>query len=428
MIPTQLDAPEIAQSPTGSDSWMEATLRLEEAARLLDVEDWILERLRHAEREITVNLPLRDGTGQALSCTGFRVQHHSSRGPCMGEVRLEPEANLNQIRARAAAATWQWAALDLPLGGSSGALLCDARQLSEGKLRRLLQEYVHGLRGAIGPSTDVLAVSGGNDYIAGWLLESYSQMSGRTDPAAVAGKPEALGGMAWRSQAPGWAITRLLEEALATRKQALTGARVAIQGLGKLGSSALDALHGAGARIVAVADSSGGLYRDYGIDVPALQQHLRRAPMVYGFPEAEAVSNAEVVATACDVLLAATPKHQIDARIAPHVQAPIVVEAAEEAIVPEAECLLLSRDVLVIPGLLGTAGSAVAQFLEWSQAVRGTWTEEQEAMQVVRGRVAQAYHSAAERANALKCTFSIAVYISAVDRVSSSLRFLVRGA
>ncbi len=425
MSTSQLDTPET--TPAGCDPWLESRLCLEQAARLLDLEDWIRERLRHVEREITVNLPLRDNGGHALNCAGFRVQHNSARGPCMGEVELEPEVSLGRLRARAAAATWQWAILDLPLGGSAGALLCDVRQTPERELRQLLEDYVQALRGVSGPDRDVLSLDGGNDYLAGWMLAGYRRLAGWAGPGAVTGRPAALGGLEWSCQAPGWAIAALLEEALAPRPQALADMRVAVQGLGKLGSSALDALHGAGACVLAVADSSGGLRCDRGLDVPALRQHLRQSHVVYGFSEAESISNAALLEAPCEVLLAATPKSQLQAQAAPRVQARIVVEGAEEAITPEAEQVLLERGVLVIPAALGTAGAALAHFVEWSHAA-GVPMKAEQGKKLVRERVGEAYRAVAGVAKRFQCSVRMAAQVLAVERVSSALRLMAGGA
>ena len=405
-----------------SDSLLQATVHLEEAARLLDVEDWIVERLRRPEREVTVNLPLSRGRGPAASCTGLRVQHNSTRGPCMGEVRLSPEVQLHQVRARAAEATWQAALLDLPLGGSAGALVCNPQEMPERELRQLIKDYVYALREFIGPFSDVLTTDGSNEYTAAWMLDSYARTLGRTEAGVVTGKAEVLGGITWRQQAPGLGIVRLLEEALAGRREMLARKRVAIQGLGNVGASALKALHQAGAQIVAVADVSGGVLAQDGIDVAALQQHLRRERVVFGFPEAEAVSNSDVLQSACDVLVAAVPRHQINSPIAQRVQAAIVVEAAEEAVTPEAEKILLARDVLVAPAMLGTAGVAIASFAEWTQAVRGAWMDEHEAVQMLRSRLAWAYQAAATTADKLKCSLRAASYVVAIERVAAALR------
>ena len=425
MDASQLDAPEMTLA--GCDPWLESRLLLEQAVRMLDLEDWIRERLRQVEREITVNLPLRDSGGRALTCAGFRVQHSSARGPCLGEVEVAPEVSLGRLRARAAAATWQWAILDVPLGGSAGALLCDVRQAPERELRQLLEDYVQALRGAIGPSIDVLSLDGGNDYLAGWIVAGYRRQAGGAQGGAVVGKPAALGGLEWSWQAPGWAVEALLEEALAPRPQALAGMRIAIQGLGKIGSSALDALHGAGARVLAVADSSGGLHCDGGIDVPALRQHLRQSGVVYGFAGADPISNAALLETPCDALLTSTPKGQLHAQSAGRIQARIVLEGAEEAITAEAEQVLLERGVLVISAALGTAGTALAHFAEWSSA-GGFPLKPQQGKKLIRERLGEAYRAVSGAAERFKCSLRIAAQIVAVERVSSALRLMAGGA
>src|SRR5512138_1493831 len=127
------------------DPFLEATLEFEEAAHGLDLEPWIVQRLRHAEREVTVSLPLVRDNGQAVTITGLRVQHNTGRGPTIGPLRLSAAAHLHQMKAVAMRLTWQCALLDLPFGGASGALVANAQEFTERELKTVFKDYINAL-------------------------------------------------------------------------------------------------------------------------------------------------------------------------------------------------------------------------------------------------------------------------------------------
>lgn len=350
------------------DPLLESTLDFEETARHLDLEESILQRLRHMEREITVSLPLLREHGQATSITGLRVQHYSNGAPTLGTLRLSPDTNLNSLRSAAMALTWQLALLQIPFGGAAGAVVCNPEELSERELHAILRDYLHALRGVIGPFADVVAPDAGcNPQTMAWILDAHTRTSGRMEPAAVTGKPAVLCGVPGYYKATAAGILALLRHMAAPQPAAIVGQRAAIQGFGALGSSIARALYHAGARVVAVADLSGGLYNAKGINIPDLEAHVARKQVVFAYPEAEAVCNADVLEADCEVLLLAAHEHQIGATNAQRIRAPLVVEATHAAVTHSAEEVLARQGIRVLPDLLASAGATLAAFAEWKQ-------------------------------------------------------------
>jgi len=220
------------------DAYLESTLQLEEAARVLDLEDWIVERLRHPEREITANLVLVRDNGQALHFTAFRVQHSSARGPLLGGVRLSPHTQLRETRALAMNMTWQCALLGVPFGGAAGAVVCDPGKLSERELRHLSKDYVQALRGTLGPGTDVLMEDlGSNPQVLAWMLDAHARAAGRLEPGAVTGKPGVLFGLPDHADAAAHGLFDTLALAIEESGHKLAGLRIALQGVGRTGSA-----------------------------------------------------------------------------------------------------------------------------------------------------------------------------------------------
>ncbi len=246
-IMTTYDLLPLAAIEEEFDAYLESTLELEEAARVLDLEDWVVERLRHPQREITANLVLVRDNGQALNVTAFRVQHSRARGPVLGGVRFSPHTQLSETRALAMNMTWQCALLDVPFGGAAGAVVCDPAKLSERELRRLSKDYVEALRGTLGPETDVLMEDlGSNPQVLAWMLDAHARSAGRLEPGAVAGKPGVLFGLPDHADAAAQGLFDTLAMAVEESGRKLAGLRIALQGMGRTGSALARLLDDAG--------------------------------------------------------------------------------------------------------------------------------------------------------------------------------------
>ncbi len=416
LLPIGIGEPEAPYDPL-----LEVMVDFEEAARQLDLEDWIVQRLRHTEREVTVNLPLLRDDGQAVTVAGMRVQHNTSRGPTLGGVRLSGTAHLSQVKAAAVRMTWQCALLDLPFGGAAGALVADAHELSEPELRRLFKCYINSLHDLIGPYKDVLALDGGtNERTAAWMLDSDARARGLLELGVVTGKPAVLGGLPAPRAAAGRGLFLLLQEILEGREA--NRLRVALQGFGKLNMSVAHHLHEAGARVVGVADVSGGLLRQNGIDIPALATYATRTGTIFGFGGADAACNADVLECPCDVLILAAAERQVNAGNAARLQAPLVVEVAEGAVTRAGEKALEARQVVVVPDLLANAGSVLASYLEWKQNVTFAPFGPEEIEKELYRRTTQAYRAVHDCARKYGISLRRAALLLAVDRVGAALR------
>ncbi len=404
------------------DPYIEATLEFEEVSRRLDLEDWIVHRLRHPERQLIVHLPLAVEGGQVITFTGYRVQHSTVRGPSMGGVHVVTGAQLSHVKASAMAMTWQCALFDLPFGGAAGAIVCDPAELSERDLRRLVRDYFRGLRGFVGPFQDVLVSDpSANDRILTWMAESCAEALGAVGLGAVIGKPLGLGGLPLHATGLGFFF--LLQEILAERKVTLRDLRVTIQGFGNVAAAVATLLWEAGARVVAVSDASGGLYSDRGLRIRDVQSYVTRQGVLFGYPEAEAITNAELLEAECDVLIPAAAPRQIHARNAGRVRARIVLEGASGALTARAEKTFEGRGVLVVPHILSAGGGAIGSFLEWVKQVRCSYLPCAEVDERLKALVRGAYLEAAEMARRHGVTLRCAAHLLAVDRIAAQLRY-----
>ena len=415
MSAKELLPPDLANEPA-TDSLLDFTLQLEEAARVLDLEPWVVQRLKHCQREITINIGLRRADGGGSSYAGFRLQHCDARGPFLGPVLFSPELHLNMLRAHAPALSFQYALLNLPLGGSVGAIVCDARKMAENELRAMVREYVYGLREVIGATSDVLVCS--EEHIAAWMWDSYVRARAHAEAGAITGKPATLGGLSFGNGAASVAVPAIASELIGAGWE---GRRISIQGFGQEARALARRFAEAGAKIIAVADISGGLMNESGLNLQAVENHVRRDGILFGFPEAEAVRNTDVLSAKCDVLILAAVERQVTAANASSVEAQLIVEMAHGAVTPSADQRLRDRNRLVLPEALAGCGAVIAALLE----SRGTWgIEETELQNLVRSTAVRALRVARESAARFETDLRMGALLAGVEGVAEGIRLL----
>lgn len=408
MNPADLLPPELLED----DPILDSTAQLEDAARSLDLESSILQRLKHPEREISLNLPLDLDSGDSLPCTGALMQYSRARGPCLAPVLLSPDVHLAQLRPFALHVALQCALFDLPIDGGAAVIVCDPAQLSERELRNLVGDYLWALRDLTGPHSTVFAPA---DYTPAWTHHLVQH-------AAVVGKPPALGGIPDlpTAMAGGWLT--LIQEALPLRKLALRNCRIALQGFGLAAAALARLLSEAGARIIALADRSGGLFSGRALDIPRVCEHVQRHTMLYGYPDAEAVRNAEVLESDCDVLITAAATRQVNAQNAARIQAPLVLEALHNAVTPAAATILHTRGATLIPSLLGTAPATLAWFAEWQHSLLYSTPEQGQVENTLRQQLAGAFQRARGTTERRQSTLPEACFLLALEQLAAVLR------
>lgn len=356
-----------------------ALRQLAHVAGILGLDDSIHSILQKPKRELTVNFPVNMESGGTRMFTGYRVQHNTSRGPAKGGLRFHPDTDIDEVRALAMWMTWKCAVVNIPFGGAKGGVVCDPKALTRAELEDLTRRYTTEISLIIGPNSDIPAPDvGTNGQIMAWLMDTYSMHAGHTVPAVVTGKPVSIGGSEGRLDATGLGVVLATEQAFQKKGWALNGAAVAVQGFGNVGGAAARLFHKRGARIVAVSDVAGGVANPHGLDIPALVAHVARTGSVAGFAEAEPISNAEILETACDVLVPAALQGQITGENAPRVQAKMVVEGANGPTTPDGDAILHDRGILLVPDVLANAGGVTVSYFEWVQDIQSFfWSEDE---------------------------------------------------
>jgi len=347
------------------------------AADVIGLDDNIRRVLSACQRELTVNFPVEMDDGSVRMFTGHRVQHNSGPGPTKGGIRYHQNVTISEVKALAMWMTWKCAVVGLPYGGAKGGVEVDPKLLSQNELQNLTRRYTTEIQPFIGPNVDIPAPDvNTNPQIMAWIMDTYSMNVGYSVPGVVTGKPIVLGGSVGRNEATARGCVFVIEEAFRTAGKQLDGARVAVQGFGNAGSVAARLLAERGAIVVAVSDSRGGIHASSGLDVPAVIAFKEATGSVTGFPDADAISNEDLLTVDCDVLIPAALEGQITEANAPEIRAWLVAEAANGPTTPGADDILYDRGVLVLPDILANAGGVTVSYFEWVQSLQSfAWTE-----------------------------------------------------
>ncbi|HVH89175.1 MAG TPA: Glu/Leu/Phe/Val dehydrogenase dimerization domain-containing protein [Terriglobales bacterium] len=374
-------------------------------------------------RELTVEFPLRRDDERLQLFRGFRVQHNGVRGPVLGPIHIQPGTDLNTLRASAESMTWRCAVANVPFGGAAGGIVCDPSQLTRAELERLVRRYTSRIHHVLGIYHDVCAPGmNANAEVMSWIGSEYSALQMGTLPA-VSGKPALTGGLPQRDKLLGGALASLVSYAAQDSGMPLAGLRVALQSLDRSALHTACALAEMGCAIVAIAQDGISLHCSTGIDMHSLMEHLRKNETMSGFEGARKA--AEVHTLDCDVLVIAAPESFLNASAASQVRATLVIEASELVITPSADRALSSREVAVVPDLIGAGASVFAAHVEWSNDVQHAVADEERIRHEVESGVIRTYEQLRERSRREKVGMRTAGYAYAIDRVARAERLRV---
>ena len=338
------------------------------AADQLELTDNMRKLLLTSKREVQVQIAVEMDNGELQTFIGYRVQHDNARGPMKGGLRFHHEVNLDEVRSLASLMTWKTAVVNIPYGGAKGGVAVDVRKLSHRELERITRKFVDEIHDVIGPDTDIPAPDmGTNAEVMAWIMNQHNKYHG-FNPGVVTGKPVEHYGISGREEATGRGVGILSLKTVGRLGHHAEKTRVAIQGFGNVGSHAAQFLHDAQCKVVAVSDLSGGYYHEDGLDIPgAIRYAKEHRRSLAGFPGAEKITNEALLELDVELLIPAALGGVITAENAPRIAAPLIVEAANAPIRPDADEILSARGVTIVPDILANAGGVTVSYFEWVQ-------------------------------------------------------------
>ncbi|HUP58136.1 MAG TPA: Glu/Leu/Phe/Val dehydrogenase [Bdellovibrionota bacterium] len=416
-----------------SDLYRNAVMQLEEAATTMKLDPNIAERLKVPKRALIVSVPIRLDDGSIRVFEGYRVQHNMTLGPGKGGIRFHPEVNLSEVAGLAMLMTFKCSLVGLPLGGAKGGVRVDPGKLSRQEAQALTRRYTTEINMIIGPDKDIPAPDVGTDgqHMA-WMMDTFSQERGFAIPGVVTGKPVEIGGSLGRAESTGRGVVYTVQHAAKHLAQIGkpgpkidSSTTVAVHGFGKVGAiAALEIFH-LGTKVVAVSDYLGGIYNKNGLNIPDVIKYFNSHRTLVGYPEAEKITNEDLLALPVDVLMPCAIDGVITSANVSKVKAKIIAEGANGPVTADALRELEDRGVFLIPDVLCNAGGVIVSYFEWVQGLQNFFWSESEVNAKLAEVMASAFQKVTDVQLRYRCGMKTAALIAGVDRLNRAM--LLRG-
>ena len=391
------------------------------AAERLDLPLELRRLLIVPKREVQVQIPVEMDDGRLETFIGYRVQHDNSRGPMKGGLRYHHEVDLDEVRALATLMTWKTAVVDLPYGGAKGGIALDPKNLSLKELERITRKFTDQIHDIIGPHEDIPAPDmGTSSREMAWIRNQWEKYHG-FNPAVITGKPVEHYGIEGREEATGRGVGILAYKFLGHLNRKPKDTRVALQGFGNVGSHAAKFLHESDYRIIAVGDHTGAYFRREGLDIPKLLKFtLGNKGSLQDWPDAERITNDQLLELECELLIPAALGGVITQANAERIKAPIIIEAANAPVDPDADAILDRRGVKVLPDILANAGGVTVSYFEWVQNLQFYKWGLNRVRQELDHVLSKAFDAVWQEANTHRCSLRTAAYMIAIRRVQAA--------
>ncbi len=397
-----------------------ARKQLAVAAQYLDLDDGLHAVLAQPKRQVVVNFPVVMDNGEVQCFQGYRVQHNSSRGPTKGGLRYHPEVDLDEATALAMWMTWKCAVVNIPYGGAKGGVKVNTKLLSKRELEKLTRRFISEINIVVGERSDIPAPDvGTNAQTMAWIMDTLSMQVGYTLPGCVTGKPIELGGSEGRVEATGRGVIVSAMEACKVLGMDFSESKIVVQGFGNVGSVAAELAEEAGAKVIGVSDATGAIYNEKGLPIKELYQRYSGVEGgIRNYKDCEHISNTDLLALKCDILMPCAIQAQITDENAADVKAKLVVEGANGPTTLEADHTLSDKGIMVVPDILANAGGVVTSYFEWVQDLQNFFWEEDEVNKRLARIMQRAFADVYAMQQKHKTDMRTAAMIIAVDRVA----------
>lgn len=392
--------------------------QIDKITRVLKLSQTEIDILTTPKKIIVLSFPIKLDSGRIQYFTGYRVQFNDALGPAKGGIRFHPELNIEEVKTLAFLMTLKCAVVNLPFGGAKGGVVINPSKFSKNELERISRAFMSELAEFIGPKKDIPAPDlNTNPEIMGWMLDEYEKVIGKKALAVVTGKPIELGGSKGREYSTSYGGAFVLHHILQELKLDQKDISIAVQGFGNVGMHIARILNEWGYKIVAVSGSKSGIYNKNGLDIPKVILHKNNTGSVINFKGSQKISNEKLLELDADVLIPAAIENVITKKNAHKIKAKIILEMANGPITPEADEILLKKNIKVIPDILANAGGVVVSYFEWVQNLENKYWSEDEVLKKLEEKMLYAVKDLYNACYRFNCNMREALYISAVKRI-----------
>ncbi|HBF2516897.1 TPA: NAD-specific glutamate dehydrogenase [Clostridioides difficile] len=394
----------------------------------LGMEPAVYELLKEPMRVIEVSIPVKMDDGSIKTFKGFRSQHNDAVGPTKGGIRFHQNVSRDEVKALSIWMTFKCSVTGIPYGGGKGGIIVDPSTLSQGELERLSRGYIDGIYKLIGEKVDVPAPDvNTNGQIMSWMVDEYNKLTGQSSIGVITGKPVEFGGSLGRTAATGFGVAVTAREAAAKLGIDMKKAKIAVQGIGNVGSYTVLNCEKLGGTVVAMAEwckseGSYAIYNENGLDGQAMLDYMKEHGNLLNFPGAKRISLEEFWASDVDIVIPAALENSITKEVAESIKAKLVCEAANGPTTPEADEVFAERGIVLTPDILTNAGGVTVSYFEWVQNLYGYYWSEEEVEQKEEIAMVKAFESIWKIKEEYNVTMREAAYMHSIKKVAEAMK------
>lgn len=401
--------------------FLNAMSQLDKVIKIKSFNESLIKSLRNPNRDIKVQIPVKMDNGEIKYFEGYRVEYNDALGPYKGGIRYHADTEINEVKALAFWMTIKCAVAGIPMGGGKGGITVNPKELSKNELEQLSRGWVKRFSDIIGPHKDVPAPDvNTTGEIMQWMSDEYEKLTGDKTRATFTGKPVEYGGSLGRESATGlggFYTFKALQDKLNLEKNL----KVVVQGFGNVGTFAIKSFLEDGHKVIAVSDSKGGIYKEEGFSFEELENHKKTNGSLSDFPNAKNLTNEELLELECDVLIPAAFENQITDKNANNIKAKIILELANGPITPEADEILNSKNIPVIPDVLANSGGVTVSYFEWDQNLKNEKWSEDEVNQKLNAILTDSANKIFAISKGNNTTLRNSAFILALERISEKM-------
>lgn len=405
-----------------------AQSQVKNACDKLGMEPAVYELLKEPMRVIEVSIPVKMDDGSIKTFKGFRSQHNDAVGPTKGGIRFHQNVSRDEVKALSIWMTFKCSVTGIPYGGGKGGIIVDPSTLSQGELERLSRGYIDGIYKLIGEKVDVPAPDvNTNGQIMSWMVDEYNKLTGQSSIGVITGKPVEFGGSLGRTVATGFGVAVTAREAAAKLGIDMKKAKIAVQGIGNVGSYTVLNCEKLGGTVVAMAEwckseGSYAIYNENGLDGQAMLDYMKEHGNLLNFPGAKRISLEEFWASDVDIVIPAALENSITKEVAESIKAKLVCEAANGPTTPEADEVFAERGIVLTPDILTNAGGVTVSYFEWVQNLYGYYWSEEEVEQKEEIAMVKAFESIWKIKEEYNVTMREAAYMHSIKKVAEAMK------
>ncbi|HBG8323368.1 TPA: NAD-specific glutamate dehydrogenase [Clostridioides difficile] len=405
-----------------------AQSQVKNACDKLGMEPAVYELLKEPMRVIEVSIPVKMDDGSIKTFKGFRSQHNDAVGPTKGGIRFHQNVSRDEVKALSIWMTFKCSVTGIPYGGGKGGIIVDPSTLSQGELERLSRGYIDGIYKLIGEKVDVPAPDvNTNGQIMSWMVDEYNKLTGQSSIGVITGKPVEFGGSLGRTAATGFGVAVTAREAAAKLGIDMKKAKIAVQGIGNVGSYTVLNCEKLGGTVVAMAEwckseGSYAIYNENGLDGQAMLDYMKEHGNLLNFPGAKRISLEEFWASDVDIVIPAALENSITKEVAESIKAKLVCEAANGPTTPEADEVFAERGIVLTPDILTNAGGVTVSYFEWVQNLYGYYWSEEEVEQKEEIAMVKAFESIWKIKEEYNVTMREAAYMHSIKKVAEAMK------